>query len=175
MSILDAIQSRRDELNGRRCSRKEVRSLRRLTASMPVWLAAAMSEFRLAGTSFVLPNPDPQTVGFGEAMTWLSPREMVLECQPHHYDRTLPDAGYFPIGQGWRRSARGDRVGLGDPFCVRCSAREEPALFSISHETGPDQANDLLVVRRLSALIRSASIVHADETSRRTGPQRRKG
>jgi hypothetical protein len=140
MNILDILDNRRSELNGRVISDDEKALLLQLFIDLNIgWLVEIMIDFPLIGCNFSLENP------FTE-MEWMSPRNMVSESREFYPGIAAIKSGYFPIGDCL--------IGSGDPYFIYPKIIDSP-LFRIPHDSVT--ANSIISYKNIETISPSLS------------------
>lgn len=155
MRVIDILEKRRRHLQGRCITPEEANLLRgMLVRSVPEWLITLMSDFRLAGSEFVLSAQlDESTLGV--SMRWLMPSEIVSEATEAYPGIAAIRFDYLPIGVCL--------LGSGDPYFIKLGPSDDPPLVRIPHEAIDSQASLICdhverVSSSLSVFLEQASI-----------------
>jgi hypothetical protein len=142
MEISSARDAKLKAAPGRVCTPHETADLRtKLGALAPEWFVLLMERYPLAGAELTL-APDKDRAGSGVEMMWLDPAKIVDEAQEMYPGISATPHGYLPIGA--------DLLGTGDPYFLKTTDSDDPAVVQIPHESAIGDDLDLNQIELVS-------------------------
>ena len=130
MSIVEQLEKKENQLNGRAISDTEVKNLKLKLSSklVPDWHVSILKRFSLVGMSFSLDEEDDES-GMEADLKWLNPDEVIEESLSVCPGMVVTRLGYLPVASCL--------TGSGNPYFlkVKDTGSGNPALVRISHDS----------------------------------------
>ncbi len=130
MTIIQQLEKKIDQLNGRTISDTEIRNLKsKLSSSViPDWYILILKSFPLVGVSFSLDEEGDKSE-MGADLKWFSPDESIEEALSVYPGKVVTKLGYLPVASCL--------LGSGDPYFLKIkdSASDDAALVRIPHDS----------------------------------------